>query len=69
MQVDSPIGSFVNSSIRQFSYFHILTFVMTILGIDTSIRSTGYGVLSVEGSRMRMLDCGNIPNILPFEHF
>ena len=35
---------------------------MTILGIDTSLRSTGYGVLSVEGSRMRMLDCGNIPN-------
>ena len=35
---------------------------MTILGIDTSLRSTGYGVLSAEGSRMRMLDCGNIPN-------
>ena len=35
---------------------------MTILGIDTSLRSTGYGVLSVEGSRMRMLDCGNIQN-------
>ena len=35
---------------------------MTILGIDTSLRSTGYGVLSVEGSRMRMLDCGNIKN-------
>ena len=35
---------------------------MTVLGIDTSLRSTGYGVLSVEGSRMRMLDCGNIKN-------
>ena len=35
---------------------------MTILGIDTSLRSTGFGVLSVEGSRLRMLDCGNIPN-------
>ena len=35
---------------------------MVILGIDTSLRSTGYGVVSVEGSRMRMLDCGNIPN-------
>ena len=35
---------------------------MTILGIDTSLRSTGYGVLAVEGSRLRMLECGNIPN-------
>ena len=35
---------------------------MTILGIDTSLRSTGYGVLSAEGSRLRCVDCGNIPN-------
>ncbi|MBQ0032511.1 MAG: crossover junction endodeoxyribonuclease RuvC [bacterium] len=35
---------------------------MTILGIDTSLRSTGYGVVSVEGSRMHCLACGNIPN-------
>ena len=35
---------------------------MTILGIDTSLRSSGYGVLSVEGSRMRALDCGAIRN-------
>ena len=35
---------------------------MIILGIDTSLRSTGYGVLSVEGSRMRALDFGNIKN-------
>ena len=35
---------------------------MTALGIDTSLRSTGYGVIAVEGSRMRCLDCGNIPN-------
>ena len=35
---------------------------MVILGIDTSLRSTGYGVLSAEGSRMRCVDCGNIPN-------
>ena len=33
-----------------------------ILGIDTSLRSTGYGVLVVEGSRMRSLDCGAIRN-------
>ena len=35
---------------------------MTVLGIDTSLRSTGYGVLSVEGSRLRCLACGNIKN-------
>ena len=35
---------------------------MIVLGIDTSLRSTGYGVLSAEGSRMRCVTCGNIPN-------
>ena len=35
---------------------------MTVLGIDTSLRSTGYGVLEAQGSRLRMLDCGNIRN-------
>ena len=35
---------------------------MTILGIDTSLRSSGYGVLSVEGSRMRSLEHGTIRN-------
>ena len=35
---------------------------MIVLGIDTSLRSTGYGVISVEGSRMSNLDCGNIRN-------
>ena len=35
---------------------------MTILGIDTSLRSSGYGVLSVEGSRMRAIDFGRIHN-------
>ena len=35
---------------------------MTVLGIDTSLRSTGYGVLEVAGSRMKMLECGNIKN-------
>ena len=35
---------------------------MTVLGVDTSLRSTGYGVLQVEGSRMRALDFGNIRN-------
>ena len=35
---------------------------MIVLGIDTSLRSTGYGVLAVEGSRLRCVTCGNIPN-------
>lgn len=35
---------------------------MTILGVDTSLRSTGYGVLSVEGSRLGCVECGRIPN-------
>lgn len=35
---------------------------MTVLGIDTSLRSTGFGVLSVEGSRMRALAFGAIRN-------
>ena len=35
---------------------------MTVLGIDTSLRSTGYGVLVAEGSRFRCVTCGNIPN-------
>lgn len=35
---------------------------MTVLGIDTSLRSTGYGVLVAEGSRLGCLDCGNIRN-------
>ncbi len=35
---------------------------MIVLGIDTSLRSTGYGVLEVQGSRLVMRDCGNIKN-------
>ena len=35
---------------------------MIVLGIDTSLRSTGYGVLEVLGSRMKMIECGNIRN-------
>ena len=35
---------------------------MRILGIDTSLRSTGYGVLETKGSRMEALEYGNIPN-------
>lgn len=35
---------------------------MIILGVDTSLRSTGYGVLETAGSRLRALAYGNIPN-------
>lgn len=35
---------------------------MTILGVDTSLRSTGFGVLEASGSRLRALEYGNIPN-------
>jgi crossover junction endodeoxyribonuclease RuvC len=35
---------------------------MIVLGVDTSLRSTGYGVLSVEGTRMRCLASGRIRN-------
>ena len=35
---------------------------MTVLGIDTSLRSTGFGVLSVEGSRLKAVDMGTIKN-------
>lgn len=35
---------------------------MIILGVDTSLRSTGYGILELEGSKMKALDMGNIKN-------
>lgn len=35
---------------------------MVILGIDTSLRSSGFGVLAAEGSRLDALDMGTIKN-------
>lgn len=35
---------------------------MIVLGIDTSLRSTGYGVLEVSGSRLVARDFGNVKN-------
>lgn len=35
---------------------------MTVLGIDTSLRSTGFGVVAVDGSRMCAVDMGTIKN-------
>lgn len=36
--------------------------VLKVLGVDTSLRSTGYGVLLAENGRFRMLECGRIRN-------
>lgn len=35
---------------------------MIVLGVDTSLRSTGFGLLEVAGTRLRALEYGNIPN-------
>jgi crossover junction endodeoxyribonuclease RuvC len=35
---------------------------MVVLGVDTSLRSTGFGVLAVEGSRLRAIEMGNVKN-------
>ena len=35
---------------------------MIVLGIDTSLRSSGYGVLQTEGSRLHAVDMGTIRN-------
>ncbi len=35
---------------------------MTVLGVDTSLRSTGYGVLETQGSSLRFLACGRVRN-------
>lgn len=38
--------------------------LMRIIGIDPSIRSTGYGVIDVQGSKMSAVAYGTIPNPL-----
>lgn len=35
---------------------------LTVLGVDTSLRSTGYGVVVAENGRFRMVECGRIRN-------
>ena len=35
---------------------------MIIFGIDTALRSTGYGIIKVEGRRVSAVDCGVIKN-------
>lgn len=41
---------------------------MIILGIDTALRCTGYGVISAEADNYRILDCGVIKNSAKFLH-
>ena len=41
---------------------------MRILGVDTSLRSTGYGVIDVSGSRYIPVEWGNIPNAQTLPH-
>jgi crossover junction endodeoxyribonuclease RuvC len=41
---------------------------MRILGIDTSLRSTGYGVVDTAGSKFIAVDYGNIPNAASVPH-
>lgn len=41
---------------------------MVILGIDTAIRRTGYGVVRMEGNRIHVLDCGVIKNAPSLKH-
>lgn len=41
---------------------------MIILGVDTSLRSTGYGVIEVIGNKARALDCGVIKNKASLSH-
>jgi crossover junction endodeoxyribonuclease RuvC len=41
---------------------------MRILGVDTSLRSTGYGVVDTAGSRFIAVEYGNIPNAANLPH-
>ena len=39
-----------------------------VLGIDPAIRTTGYGVIRVEGTHIEILDCGTIVNSQKLPH-
>lgn len=41
---------------------------MIILGIDTAMRKTGYGVVQMEQNSIRVLDCGVIHNKAALKH-
>ena len=41
---------------------------MVVLGVDTSLRSTGYGVIKTAGSRLVAKEWGNVPNAPSVPH-
>jgi crossover junction endodeoxyribonuclease RuvC len=41
---------------------------MILLGVDTALRCTGYGVIEVEGKQFRAIDCGVIRNKPKMRH-
>jgi len=41
---------------------------MVILGIDTALRTTGYGVIRLEAGKFTVLDCGVIRNVQSLKH-
>ena len=41
---------------------------MIILGIDTAMRCTGYGIISAEPDNIRVIDCGVIKNSKNLKH-
>lgn len=41
---------------------------MVVLGIDTALRTTGYGVIRLEKGRFTVLDCGVIANKASLSH-
>ena len=41
---------------------------MKILGVDTAMRCTGYGIIEVIGDNFNVLDCGIIKNPQKFPH-
>ena len=41
---------------------------MILLGVDTALRCTGYGLIEVEGKQFRAIDCGVIRNKPKLRH-
>ena len=41
---------------------------MVVLGIDTALRTTGYGLIRLEQGRFTVLDCGVIANKPALKH-
>ena len=54
--------SFIPHPTFTFSSFRLTSLVPVIFGLDPSLRSTGYGIIQVEGRDTRALDYGIIKN-------